>query len=348
MANWLLDKILPSLSRPDDSSKRRSVPEGLWKKCIKCNSILYAPESRRNLDVCPKCGHHMRISARIRLDYFLDLDGREEIAADLEPVDRLKFKDSKKYKDRLSAAQKQTGERDALIVMKGAVKDVPLVAAAFEFSFMGGSMGSVVGEKFVRAVNICLEHRLPLVCFAASGGARMQEALFSLMQMAKTSAALEKMKEAGLPFISVLTDPVYGGVSASLAMLGDINIAEPNALIGFAGPRVIEQTVREKLPEGFQRSEFLLEHGAIDMIVPRSELRDCISGLIAKLVYAERPDVKVETNDPVANTEYSPEEHAPESEEVEGVSVSTTESYLTDDAAESAEPKPESVKKDEV
>ncbi|MGI0119910.1 acetyl-CoA carboxylase, carboxyltransferase subunit beta [Zooshikella sp. RANM57] len=348
MANWLLDKILPSLSRPDDSSKRRSVPEGLWKKCIKCNSILYAPESRRNLDVCPKCDHHMRISARIRLDYFLDLDGREEIAADLEPVDRLKFKDSKKYKDRLSAAQKQTGERDALIVMKGTVKDVPLVAAAFEFSFMGGSMGSVVGEKFIRAVNICLAQRLPLVCFAASGGARMQEALFSLMQMAKTSAALEKMKEAGLPFVSVLTDPVYGGVSASLAMLGDINIAEPNALIGFAGPRVIEQTVREKLPEGFQRSEFLLEHGAIDMIVPRSELRDRISGLIAKLVYAEHPDVKVETSNPVADTEPSFEEVTPEGEEAEGVSVAMTESYLTDDVAESTEPKPESVKKDEV
>ncbi|MBU2705271.1 acetyl-CoA carboxylase carboxyltransferase subunit beta [Zooshikella marina] len=348
MANWLLDKILPSLSRPDDSSKRRSVPEGLWKKCIKCNSILYAPESRRNLDVCPKCDHHMRISARIRLDYFLDLNGREEIAADLEPVDRLKFKDSKKYKDRLSAAQKQTGERDALIVMKGAVMDVPLVAAAFEFSFMGGSMGSVVGEKFVRAVNTCLEHRLPLVCFAASGGARMQEALFSLMQMAKTSAALEKMKEAGLPFISVLTDPVYGGVSASLAMLGDINIAEPNALIGFAGPRVIEQTVREKLPEGFQRSEFLLEHGAIDMIVPRAELRDRISGIISKLVYADQPKVAEDQSSLLATDDQVAADESPAAGELETETNTPSESYLTDEAAETAEHKPESVKKDEV
>ncbi|MCX4024856.1 acetyl-CoA carboxylase carboxyltransferase subunit beta [Endozoicomonas sp. SM1973] len=283
MANWLLDKFnLPSLS---GSKKHSNVPEGLWKKCVKCGAILYQPKLEENLDVCPKCDHHMRISASTRLDYFLDPENREEIAADLEPEDRLKFRDSKKYKDRLNAAQKQTGQRDALLAMKGTVQGVPVAAVAFEFSFMGGSMGSVVGEKFVQAVNVCLEQRCALVCFAASGGARMQEALFSLMQMAKTSAALEKLKAAGLPFISVLTDPVYGGVSASLAMLGDVNIAEPNALIGFAGPRVIEQTVREKLPEGFQRSEFLLEHGTVDMILQRSQLRERIASLLEKMTF---------------------------------------------------------------
>lgn len=285
MSTWF-DKIVPSLIRAD-SKKKSDIPEGLWKKCPKCEAVLYRPELERNLNVCMKCDHHMRLEARKRLDLFLDADGRIEIGSDVEPVDRLKFRDSKKYKDRLTAAQKQTGEKDALIAMKGSVDGFPLVAVAFEFSFMGGSMGAVVGERFVRAVNVCLEQRLPLVCFSASGGARMQEALFSLMQMAKTSAALEKMKAQGIPYISVLTDPVYGGVSASLAMLGDLNVAEPNALIGFAGPRVIEQTVREKLPEGFQRSEFLLEHGAIDLIVKRTEMRDRLVSVLRKLTYSK-------------------------------------------------------------
>ncbi|MFP5465596.1 MAG: acetyl-CoA carboxylase, carboxyltransferase subunit beta, partial [Gammaproteobacteria bacterium] len=248
-------------------------------------AVLYMPELERNQDVCPKCEHHLRIAARRRLAMMLDPDRLIEIGADLEPVDFLKFKDSKKYKDRLLQAQKDTGERDALVVMRGEIHQLPLVAAAFEFNFMGGSMGSVVGARFVKGVEVCLEKRLPFVCFSASGGARMQEALFSLMQMAKTSAALELMKEQGIPFISVLTDPVYGGVSASLAMLGDVNIAEPNALIGFAGPRVIEQTVRQKLPEGFQRSEFLLAHGAVDMIVHRRDMRDTLHRLLAKFTH---------------------------------------------------------------
>lgn len=282
MSNSWIEKILPSVRR--STNKKSNIPEGLWRKCAKCGAFLYRPELEVNLDVCPKCDHHMRLSARRRLDWFLDEAGREEIAAELEPVDRLKFKDGKRYKDRLAAAQKGTGEKDALIVMKGTVNAYPVVASAFEFEFLGGSMGSVVGEKFVRGVEAAIKARTPYVCFSASGGARMQEALFSLMQMAKTSAALEKLKEQRLPFISVLTDPVYGGVSASLAMLGDINIAEPNALIGFAGPRVIEQTVRQKLPEGFQRSEFLLEHGAIDMIVHRSQLKDTLHRLMAKLL----------------------------------------------------------------
>lgn len=281
MSNWLVNKLIPSLSR-SDASKSSNVPEGLWRKCVKCEAVLYRPELERHLDVCPKCGQHMRINARTRLDYFFDTDGREEIFAEMEPVDRLKFKDTKKYKDRLADAQKKTGNKDALIAMKGTVDGLPLIAVAFDFAFMGGSMGSVVGEKFARAAEQALAENLPLVCFSASGGARMQEALFSLMQMAKTSAALEKMKQVGVPYISVMTDPVYGGVSASLAMLGDVNMAEPGALIGFAGPRVIEQTVREKLPEGFQRSEFLLEHGAIDMIVTRAELRSTISRLCRK------------------------------------------------------------------
>lgn len=285
MSNSWIEKILPSVGR--STSKKSNIPEGLWRKCAKCGAFLYRPELEVNLDVCPKCDHHMRLNARRRLDWFLDADGRTEIAAELEPVDRLKFKDSKKYKDRLAGAQKGTGEKDALIVMKGTVNEYPVVASAFEFEFLGGSMGSIVGEKFVRGVNAAIAARTPYVCFSASGGARMQEALFSLMQMAKTSAALEKLKEQRLPFISVLTDPVYGGVSASLAMLGDINIAEPNALIGFAGPRVIEQTVRQKLPEGFQRSEFLLEHGAIDMIVHRSELKNTLHRLMAKLLPAQ-------------------------------------------------------------
>ncbi|MBN3561371.1 acetyl-CoA carboxylase, carboxyltransferase subunit beta [Aliamphritea spongicola] len=278
MSNWL-EKIVPSLARSSEK-KRTNIPEGLWKKCAKCESVLYRPELEKNLSVCPKCDHHMRIGARPRLEMFLDEDGRQEIGADVVPVDRLKFKDSKKYKDRLAAAQKETGEKDALVAMRGEVNGLPVVAVAFEFRFMGGSMGAVVGERFVRAANVALEEGIPLICFAASGGARMQEALFSLMQMAKTSAALEKLKNAGIPYISVLTDPVYGGVSASLAMLGDLNVGEPRALVGFAGPRVIEQTVREKLPEGFQRSEFLLEHGQVDMIINRGEMRDRLSSIL--------------------------------------------------------------------
>lgn len=277
------------MRKADNDGRRANVPEGLWRKCPRCDSVIYRPELERNLDVCPKCQHHLRVNARARLKLFLDDGPQSEIGADIEPVDRLKFKDSKKYKDRLTAAQKDTGEKDALIVIRGKVNGLPVVAAAFEFGFMGGSMGSVVGERFLRAVDICLEHRLPFVCFAASGGARMQEALFSLMQMARTSAALQRMRDAGLPFISVLTDPVYGGVSASLAMLGDVNVAEPGALIGFAGPRVIEQTVRQKLPEGFQRSEFLLEHGAIDMIVHRRDMKDTLHRLLANLTHAPLP-----------------------------------------------------------
>jgi acetyl-CoA carboxylase carboxyl transferase subunit beta len=281
--SWF-EKLLPSRIRTEGGAKR-TVPEGLWNKCAACSAVIYRAELERNLEVCPKCAHHMRLGARRRLESFLDADKREELATEVKPVDILKFKDSKKYKDRLIQAQKSTNEQDALIVMQGQVKGVPVVACAFEFGFMGGSMGAVVGERFVRAVNRCLEKHLPLVCFSASGGARMQEALFSLMQMAKTSAALAKLADARLPFISVLTDPTMGGVSASLAMLGDIHIGEPNALIGFAGPRVIEQTVRETLPEGFQRSEFLLEHGAIDLIVDRRELRDRIANLLGILLH---------------------------------------------------------------
>lgn len=282
MSNWLVDKLIPSIMRSE--AKKSSVPEGLWHKCPSCDAVLYKPELEKTLDVCPKCQHHMRINARTRLDIFLDEEGCEEIAADLEPVDRIKFRDSKRYKDRLAAAQKQTGEKDALIALSGTLEGMPVVTAAFEFAFMGGSMGAVVGERFVQAANVALEQRCPFVCFSASGGARMQEALISLMQMAKTSAVLARLREEGIPFISVLTDPVYGGVSASLAMLGDIIVAEPKALIGFAGPRVIEQTVREKLPEGFQRSEFLLDHGAIDMIVPRSELRSRLASVLRQLM----------------------------------------------------------------
>lgn len=284
MSSSWIEKILPNVGKTNDE-RRVSVPEGLWRKCPKCDAVLYKPELDRSLNVCPKCEHHMRINARERLDMFLDQEGREEIAADMEPVDKLKFKDSKKYKDRIVAAQKATGEKDALVVMKGQLNGLPVVVAAFEFGYMGGSMGAVVGAKFVRAVNVCLEHKIPLVCFSASGGARMQEALFSLMQMAKTAAALEKMKLAGIPYVSVMTDPVYGGVSASLAMLGDVNAAEPNALIGFAGPRVIEQTVRQKLPEGFQRSEFLVDHGAIDTIIHRHAMRDTLFRLLAKFTH---------------------------------------------------------------
>lgn len=286
--SWI-NKILPSIrnssTTPEGNGKQKSsVPEGLWKKCPRCEAVLYRPDLERNQEVCPKCDHHLRITARRRLELFLDADEQQELFTDIEPVDILKFKDLKKYKDRLSAAQKSTGERDALIVVQGKVMSIEMIVAAFEFGFIGGSMGAVVGEKFVQAVNSCIEHRLPLVCFSTSGGARMQEALISLMQMAKTSAALERLREHGLPFISVLVDPVYGGVSASLAMLGDINIAEPRALVGFTGPDVIRQTVRVKLPEGFQRAEFLLEHGAIDMICDRKEMRATIAGLVGKLM----------------------------------------------------------------
>jgi acetyl-CoA carboxylase carboxyl transferase subunit beta len=272
-------KLLPSRIRTDAVNKK-GVPEGLWSKCDKCAAVLYRSELERNMEVCPKCGYHMRVSARKRLEYFLDEGPQIEIGADVLPVDKLKFRDLKKY--RLVAAQKDTGEKEALVVLRGRLYDLPLVAAAFEYGFIGGSMGAVVGERFVRAVNASLEFKIPFVCFSASGGARMQEALISLMQMAKTSAALAELSEQGIPFISVLTDPM-GGVSASLAMLGDIIIAEPKALIGFAGPRVIEQTVRETLPEGFQRSEFLLAHGAVDMIVDRGQMRETIVRLLAKL-----------------------------------------------------------------
>jgi acetyl-CoA carboxylase carboxyl transferase subunit beta len=268
---------------------RRQIPEGLWSKCESCNSVLYRAELERNLNVCPQCGHHMRIGARKRLESFLDGEGRVELAANIESIDFLKFKDSRKYKDRLVQAQKTSGEKDALIALRGQLKGSPVVAAAFEFEFMAGSMGSAVGERFVRAAQLCLDEHIPLVCFVASGGARMQEALFSLMQMAKTSAILAQLSRQGIPFISVLTDPTTGGVAASLAMLGDITIAEPKALIGFAGPRVIEQTVREKLPEGFQRSEFLLEHGAIDMLVDRRQLRERIAALLAMLTRRPAP-----------------------------------------------------------
>lgn len=286
--SWL-KKFLPSQIRTEAGAKKKSIPEGLWAKCAGCNGVLYRAELERNLEVCPKCGHHMRIGARRRLETFLDEEPRVEIGAELVPVDILKFRDSKKYKDRISAAQKATDESDALIAIMGQVKGVPLVATAFEFRFMGGSMGSVVGERFVRAANAALDNEIPLVCFSASGGARMQEALFSLMQMAKTSAALARLNRRGIPFISVMTDPTMGGVSASLAMLGDINIGEPGALIGFAGPRVIEQTVRETLPEGFQRSEFLLEHGAIDMIIDRRDMRDKVASALAILTGQPTP-----------------------------------------------------------
>ena len=287
MSSWFHKKVLSKIRT--DASTKSVVPEGLWCKCDVCSAILYRAEVERNLDVCPKCSYHMRIPARKRIYAFLDSENQVELAHNLSPLDPLKFKDSKKYKDRLSQAQKQTGERDALIVIHGQLKGRPVVVAVFNFDFMAGSMGSVVGEGFVRGINICLEHKIPMVCFSASGGARMQESLLSLFQMAKTSAALAKMADAGLPFISVMTDPTMGGVSASLAMLGDINIGEPGALIGFAGPRVIEQTVREKLPEGFQRSEFLLEHGAIDMIIDRREMRDKIADLLDMLTLGRSP-----------------------------------------------------------
>lgn len=279
--SWL-KKLLPSKIRTETSQKK-GVPEGLWIKCLGCGSVLYRNELVKNLSVCPNCNHHHRLSARERLAQFLDETNQEEIAANLEPIDRLKFRDSKKYKDRINQAQKATGEKEALIAMKGTLVGQPVVVSAFEFNFMGGSMGATVGEKFVRAVDVAASEHRPYICFTASGGARMQEGLFSLMQMAKTAAALARFAEARLPFIVVLTDPTMGGVSASFASLGDIIIAEPKALIGFAGPRVIEQTVRQTLPEGFQRSEFLLEHGHIDMIIERKALRSTLAELIAKL-----------------------------------------------------------------
>jgi acetyl-CoA carboxylase carboxyl transferase subunit beta len=281
--SWL-QKLMPSRIRTEGTTSKGKVPEGLWEKCDGCGAVLYRPELERNLEVCPKCGHHHTISARKRLAALFDEGTGEELFPALEPVDALKFRDSKKYKDRIVAAQKQTGEKDALIVMLGQLKTRPLMACAFEFAFMGGSMGSVVGEKFTLAAERALDERMPLVNFAATGGARMQEGLFSLMQMAKTSAALARLRNAGIPYISVLTHPTTGGVSASLGMLGDINIGEPKALIGFAGPRVIEQTVRETLPEGFQRSEFLVDHGAIDLIVDRREMRDKLAALLALLM----------------------------------------------------------------
>ena len=292
--SWL-KKLMPARIRTDAGERRkRSVPEGLWEKCERCGAVLYRPELAENLEACPKCNFHRPIRARARLKALFDGGAAREIGARLGPTDVLKFKDQKKYSDRIKAAQKATGERDALVAMHGQLKGRPLVACAFDFAFMGGSMGSVVGERFARAVDKALELKSPLVCFTATGGARMQESLFSLLQMAKTSAALGKLREAGLPYISVMTHPTTGGVSASLAMLGDINLAEPEALIGFAGPRVIEQTVRETLPEGFQRSEFLLEHGAIDQIVDRRQLRDRLAHLFALLMRQPEPEPDVE------------------------------------------------------
>ena len=286
--NWL-KRIRPAGPASGKNERSNSIPEGLWKKCPKCASPLYRPELERNLDVCPKCEHHMRIGARRRLDIFLDENDRLEIAQDVEAIDRLKFKDVKKYKDRLIDAQKKTGEKDALIAMSGNLKGIPVVSCAFEFAFHGGSMGYAVGEKFTRAANLALEERRPFICFSATGGARMQEALISLMQMAKTSAVLERLSAAGVPYVSVMTDPVYGGVSASLAMLGDLNVAEPGARAGFAGPNIIEQTIRQKLPKGFQRSEFLLEKGHIDMIISRHQMRDRLGSILSKLINVPEP-----------------------------------------------------------
>lgn len=287
--SWFQKIIPPKIQRRVEAAKKNQVPEGLWSKCGACEEVLYKAELEKHLDVCPKCGHHNRISARQRLNYFLDEEGRQEIGTNVVPVDSLKFKDSKKYTDRITEATKEVEETDALVAMSGRVLGQPMVAAAFEFRFMGGSMGSVVGERFCRAVEAAKEARAPFVCFSASGGARMQEGLLSLMQMAKTSAALTQLSAHRLPFISVLTDPTMGGVSASFAMLGDVIIAEPKALIGFAGPRVIEQTVREKLPEGFQRAEFLQDHGAVDLIVDRRRLRETIANLTAQLTRRPAP-----------------------------------------------------------
>ena len=282
---WLNKLLPPKIKRESGQAPRRStLPEGLWSKCPACEAVLYATDLANNLQVCPKCGHHNRLNARERLDLLLDPEGRSEIGAEVLPVDSLKFKDSKKYPERLMAAHQDSGESDSLVAMQGTVKGIPLVAAVFEFDFMGGSMGSVLGERFVRGVNAAVEQQIPFVCVTASGGARMQEGLFSLMQMAKTTAALTRLSDIGQPFISILTDPTMGGVSASFAFVGDVVMAEPKALIGFAGPRVIEQTVREKLPEGFQRAEFLLEKGAIDLIVDRREMRDKLAATLSLLL----------------------------------------------------------------
>ncbi|MDB5923417.1 MAG: acetyl-coenzyme carboxylase carboxyl transferase subunit alpha [Betaproteobacteria bacterium] len=281
--SWL-QKLLPPKIKRDSASPRKAMPEGLWSKCESCEAVLYRSDLEKNFFVCPKCSHHNRISARERLDHLLDVEGRYEIGAEVLPVDTLKFKDSRRYTERLQEARNDTSEEDALVVMQGSIKALPVVAAAFEFGFLGGSMGSVVGERFVRGVQVCLEQRLPFICITATGGARMQEGVLSLLQMAKTCASLTQLASERLPFISILTDPTMGGVSASFAMIGDVVIAEPGALIGFAGPRVIEQTVRETLPEGFQRSEFLLEHGAVDMIVDRRHMRDKLVHLITLLL----------------------------------------------------------------
>ncbi len=331
--SWI-DKILPSGVRKEEGQRRSNVPEGLWKKCVKCDAVLYRPDVERNDDVCPKCDHHMRIGARRRLDIFLDPEGREEILTEIEPVDRLKFRDKKRYRDRLAGAQKSTGEKDALIAMRGTLWGMPVVTVAFEFAFHGGSMGYAVGEKFTRAAQLALEERIPLICFSASGGARMQEALISLMQMAKTSAVIERMKQASVPYVSVMTDPIYGGVSASLALLGDLNVAEPDARAGFAGPNIIEQTIRQKLPKGFQRSEFLLDHGAIDMIVHRNDMRSTLGRLLAKLT-----DVSLDM----------PEDDSPDDDEgvaaaaaAAAAAVPVAEAPAPDaDEAAGAEPEPE-------
>ncbi len=286
--SWL-KKIRPKGPATQKKDRTQSVPEGLWAKCPKCSAPLYRPELEKNLNVCPKCDHHLRVGARHRLDIFLDPEGRDELATEVQPVDRLKFKDVRKYKERLATAQKVTGEDEALIAMSGTLKGMPVVAVSFEFAFHGGSMGYVVGERFTRAANLSLEKNIPLICFSATGGARMQEALISLMQMAKTSAVIEKLRMQGIPYVSVMTDPVYGGVSASLALLGDINTAEPGARAGFAGPNIIEQTIRQKLPKGFQRAEFLLEHGAIDMIIHRHQMRDTLASLLSKFTHQSEP-----------------------------------------------------------
>ena len=281
--NWLNNPLPPKIKRDPGVERKSTLPEGLWSKCPSCEAVLYATDLEKNAQVCPQCGHHNRLDARARIEMLLDPEGRFEIGAEVLPTDPLKFKDSRRYTERLSDAATATGETDSLVVMQGAIKSVSVVVAAFEFDFMGGSMGSVLGERFVRGVQTAVEQRLPFICVTASGGARMQEGLFSLMQMAKTTAALTKLSDAGLPFISILTDPTMGGVSASFAFIGDVVIAEPGALIGFAGPRVIEQTVRQKLPEGFQRAEFLLEKGAVDMIVDRREMRDKLVRLLTML-----------------------------------------------------------------
>lgn len=305
--SWF-EKLVPSKIRTEASNKKGAVPEGLWNKCPSCNAILYNVELERNLNVCPKCEHHIRINARTRLDIFLDEEDRLEIGKNLKPTDPLKFKDTKKYKERIALAQKQSKENDALVVMQGKLHGQDIVAAAFDFSFMGGSMGSVVGERFVRGVDRSFELGIPFIVFTASGGARMQESLFSLFQMAKTSAALTRLSNAGIPYISFMTDPTMGGVSASLAMLGDLNIAEPGALIGFAGPRVIEQTVREKLPEGFQRSEFLQEHGAIDMIIDRREIRDRVANILSILMSStQAASVRSASKIPSGSDDLTPE-----------------------------------------